>query len=146
VSEFEVQSRDYQKAARALKGADREIRLGFTRALRGIAKPYAQTVLAAGAARLPKGGGLSARVAASRIGVQSSTLRATASFKSDRGYDLRAMNRGRLRHPTYGHTPWVTQEIEPGVFTAAFEAGAPLVRRQMLNAATEALNKIAEAT
>lgn len=146
MSEFEVQSADYKRAAKALKGADRTIRLEFTRALRGIAKPYATTVLAAGAARLPKRGGLAARVAASRIGVQSSTLRATASFKSDRGYDLRAMNRGRLRHPTYGHEPWVTQDIEPGIFTQPFEAGAPAVRRQMLAAAADALNKIAEAT
>ena len=141
---FEVHAADYQKAARALKNADRDIRLEYTRTVRAIAKPLGQQVLEAGAEKLPHKGGLSDRVAAAKVLVSATQMRAVVSLKTAEGYDLRAMNRGRLRHPTYGHKPWVSQDIEPGVFTAAFEERAPVARAALLAAGERSLRKIAE--
>lgn len=140
---FEVQSSDYLKAARALKNADRTIRLEYSRAVRVIAKPLGETVLARGADKLPRKGGLSDRVKAAKVSVSATQTRAVVSLKTEEGYDLRAMNRGRLRHPTYGHKPWVGQAIEAGVFTQAFEEEAPAARAALLAAGERALKKIA---
>ncbi|HMV66123.1 MAG TPA: hypothetical protein PKA64_04690 [Myxococcota bacterium] len=30
--------------------------------------------------------------------------------------NLNALNRGKARHPTYGHKPWVLQDVKPGFF------------------------------
>ena len=30
--------------------------------------------------------------------------------------NLSALNRGKARHPTYGHKPWVLQDVKPGFF------------------------------
>lgn len=140
---FEVNATDYQKAARALKGADRTIRLEYSWTVRGVAKPLGESVLAAGAAKLPKHGGLAARVAKARVLVSATQMRAVVSLKTAEGYDLRAMDRGRLRHPTYGHGPWREQAIEPHAFTDAFNERAPAVRVAMVAAGEMALRKIA---
>lgn len=143
MSGFEISAPDYQKVARALKDADRTIRLEYTRTLRAIAKPLAQSVLEDGAAKLPKRGGLADRVAGATVSVSATQMRAVASLKTDEGYDLRAMERGKLRHPTYGHKPWVQQAIPSRVFGEAFDERAPAARAAMLAAGDQALRKIA---
>ncbi len=40
------------------------------------------------------------------------------------GLDLNALNRGKARHPTFGHDPWVLQDVPPGFFDAAMGARA----------------------
>lgn len=140
---FQVNAADYRKAAAALKDADKTIRLEYSRTIRAIAKPLGQTVLAAGADKLPKRGGLSDRVKGATVSVSATQTRAVVSLKTAEGYDLRAMNRGRLRHPTYGHKPWVQQDIEANVFSEAFEERAPAARAAMLAAGNQALSKIA---
>jgi hypothetical protein len=41
--------------------------------------------------------------------------------KAGKQVDLNAINRGRVKHPTFGHKPWVIQEVEPGYFDKPLE-------------------------
>jgi hypothetical protein len=44
------------------------------------------------------------------------------------GPQIGRMDEGNLRHPTYGHKPWVAQAIPAGTFTAALEKRVPDMR------------------
>lgn len=78
-------------------------------------------------ATLPKGGGLNKWVAATRISAQiklsgrSAGVRLKGGRNSTGGRsDIRSIDRGRLRAPTYGHRgrkAWHTQKVTPGFFT-----------------------------
>lgn len=41
--------------------------------------------------------------------------------KSGKQVDLESINKGEVRHPTYGHKPWVAQKVEPGFFDKPLE-------------------------
>lgn len=41
-----------------------------------------------------------------------------------RGHDLKAMDKGIVRHPTFGHRPWKSQRIGAGWWSAAIEPEA----------------------
>jgi hypothetical protein len=57
--------------------------------------------------------------------------------------DLR-IDRGRVRHLTYGHKPWVLQDVRKGWFTDPLEAGAPEVRKDLTAAMDTVARKIEE--
>lgn len=139
----------YHRAAQALHGADAAIKREFTRALRDVAKPYGQFVLAAGAKRLPRRGGLDYRVAGGRVSVAASTMRATVSLRTKEGYDLTAMDQGQLRHPVFARKGkprrWAEQRIAPGAFSEAFEASADTIRPALVAAGERALQTVAAA-
>lgn len=146
--DFRVQSADYARAARAMRGADAVIRREFSAALRKVAKPVGQQVLVDGAAKLPKRGGLSARVAGAKIGVQAGVMKATVSLKTKQGYDLKGIDAGIVRHPVFERggrkkgQPWKAQAIDVGVFSDEFDKHADEVRDELLKAGDIVLNKI----
>lgn len=122
-------------------GLSGEFRTGLQRA----AAPAAAAARRAAAEELPQRGGLAERVAGGtftakvRAGVGSAELTVTA----DAGMDLSAMDRGRLRHPTYGRPgSWVTQSIPPGWFTKRMEAEADRVVEPVVKAALDLLEKL----
>lgn len=141
-----VDARDYAAVARVMRRAGNEgLRKEYTRALREVGRPFGRQVAQAGAARLPRHGGLAARVATARIGVQATTLRVTISLRSKEGYDLRALQRGNLRHPTFGRSRWVRQDVDGAGFQEGFDAGAEKVRLAVHQAGERALDQIAKA-
>lgn len=130
---------EFKKAAQALNAAAdktlrREVYAGFRRA----AKPLGIRVIASASEEMPHRGGLSMRIAASKMGQANSTTgrnpSVTLNFRSAQGYDLAAMDKGMLRHPVFGQSVWVTQPIRAGAFTRPFNAGADGVRKEMLTA------------
>ncbi len=145
---FDVDSRQYVAAARAVRAAGAtDLKRAYSRALREVARPLGKTVLVVGARSLPKRGGLAARVATAKVGVQASSLRATVSLKTREGYDLTAMSRGDLRHPVFarqggGTRAWVRQRVNGGGFQQAFEANAGSVRKAMLQAGQDVLDNV----
>ena len=60
--------------------------------------------------------------------------------------DLNALNRGRGKHPTYGHRPWVIQTMRPGFFDRPMKSiVAVRARNEILRAVDATLAKIAAA-
>lgn len=127
---------DLREFGRALRTADRPLRRETTKALNDAAKPLQDAVGANARAELPSSGGLGARVAGMRYRVQRRGGRAGASIvivgtlgKQTGGgqVDLKRMNAGRLRHPTYGRRPWVAQSVASGWWDKGADDAKPKV-------------------
>ncbi len=143
-----VWSPSLQDVANDLKAAgDKKLTRRVAAALRKAAKPTGQAVLEEGADDLPQRGGLGDRVRAGKVGIRAGLSARTASvsitLKTVEGYDLRPINdRGRLRHPIYGHNSWVNQRVTSGRFTLALMNRAPAVRQEVTRAAQGVLDDI----
>ncbi|MGZ4559482.1 MAG: hypothetical protein ACXVGQ_00365 [Mycobacteriaceae bacterium] len=133
----------FLQAAHALNEAgDKELRKAVYRGFRDAAKPLGERMVRAGAAAMPKRGGLSARVAGSKIGIRNATTgrnpKVEIQLKTAQGYDLKGMDRGEVRHPVFARAGrkrvWARapQRVPVGSFTAAFEEGAPGVRERIV--------------
>jgi hypothetical protein len=46
-------------------------------------------------------------------------------------YDIGSINRGRVRHLTFGHLPWSDQAVRPGFWTEPLVKGAPTARKEI---------------
>lgn len=143
MADFEVRGvDDFRRLAAKLKTADKPLRLKLGRELRAAMKPTVEAIRESASRELPKAGGLAKEVAASKIGV---AIRKTGNDPSVRvqaksRHAIGAMNRGRLRHPTFGHDPWVTQAIKPNWWTDPTKKAAPAARA----AAQRALDELAK--
>ncbi len=82
---------------------------------------------------LPRRGGLGAWVAGTRVGAQikltgrevSLKIRGGRNSESKKRSDINAIDRGRLRHPSWGRRgpgQWHTQTVKPGFFSGTVEA------------------------
>lgn len=101
------------------KDLQKELTAGLRRAVRPMKKELQRGALGI----LPYRGGLAELVVAgtrfrTKVSVgKNPSVRISASLP---GHDLAAMERGRLRHPTFGHRDgphWVTQQIRPHWFS-----------------------------
>ena len=140
--------------ARDLKAAgDRDLRKELFRGIQRGARPLKAEARAAALEELPKSGGLAARVATSkftvnvRLGARNPSIRIkgtgyTGSVTGNQ-IDLNSMDRGRIRHMTWGHNPWKDQTIKPGWFSDRMELAADTgVRAEILSACTTVANKL----
>lgn len=130
------------RLARALKEhGDKALRSELYRAINRATKPLKAAVRKSAMDRLPRGGGLNKRVARSKIVTKRRMTGKNAGVRivGASGYDIGSINRGRVRHLTYGHLPWHDQAVAPGFWTEPLVAGAPKVRREL----NQALNTIA---
>lgn len=58
--------------------------------------------------------------------------------------DVRAINLGLLRHPTFGHrSRWVGQRVRMGFIDKPFERAAPVIRDRISEAIEEMLRRLA---
>jgi hypothetical protein len=125
---------------------DKELRKDMLRGLRNAAKPMATSIKEEAAAVLPKGGGLNEWVAKSPISPRTRTTGKSAGVRitgRKTGHDLEAINRGRVRHPTYGHSPWVSETVSSGWWERGALKKEGLVRRDLIVAMEEVAAKIA---
>lgn len=127
------------------KDLRRELNAGITQAtkpLRADARESARSIL-------PSRGGLGARVARTSMPIRRRTAGATAGIRIEARpgavADPQRIDRGRVRHPVYGHGPWVLQDVPAGWFTKPMEAGAPVVRRELVDAMNRIIARIAGA-
>lgn len=123
-----------EQLARELRAFDsrRQVVQGMRRGItRGI-KPSIAAVKANALATLPQGGGLNRWVAAARIGVKISYAARSAGVKlrgarkslTDKS-DLAAIDRGRVRAPSWGHrtsASWHTVSVTPGWWSTPLES------------------------
>lgn len=140
--------------ARDLKAAgDRDLRKELFRGIQRGAKPLKPAARLAALEELPQSGGLAERVANAkfsvnvRLGARSPSIRITGRGQvgevTGNVYDLNSMDRGRIRHMTYGHRPWRDQAIKPGWFSDRMELAADTgVRAEILAACTTVANKL----
>lgn len=141
-------TRELESVARRLKRAgDADLRRELLRGINRAVRPLKQAVQDAAVRELPKRGGLNRWVADSKFG---SRTRATAGRDArvtittkKAGHDIRAIDRGRLRHPVFGNrTTWVNQEVKPGWFTRTVSDGSPIVRRELERVIDDVARKI----
>lgn len=135
-------TQDFTALARRLQGASRELRSELYKAINRATKGLKRDVRESATRRLPRSGGLNTRVAKSKIVTKRRMTGKNAGVRivGSSGYDIGSINRGRVRHLTYGHRPWSDQAVTPGFWTEPLVAGAPPVRREI----DEAMNRIAK--
>lgn len=141
-----IEGQGLKDLQRKLKLLDaKELRRELNKELRLAGRPLIAAARNAAAADLPRAGGLAARVerAPMRVSVTSSQREPGVKIVV-KGVDARNTNRGRLRHPTYGHRDrWVTQQIKPGWFTDRMRRDAPLARPRIKAALDRVAAKVA---
>lgn len=138
----------FAKTSRALKNyGSKQLRSEFTKGITAAVKPLKVATKASAVATLPSRGGLGRRVARTslphrrRATGQAAGVRIVAQPNAVK--DPKRIDRGRIRHPVYGRGPWVLQDVTPGWFTKPLEAGAPVVRVQLVKVMNEVVGKIA---
>lgn len=114
------------------------------RGLREGAKPLVEVARQSALDHLPKSGGLAAHVAETKIVVRTRTSGSNPGVRvvGVSGRHLKEMDQGRVRHPTFGHGPWVTQTITPGWWSKALTAAAPQVRAELVKVLDETARRI----
>lgn len=132
---------------KALKAAgDKDLRRETLRTLRERAKPMGERAKRYAVVALPHRGGLGNYVARTRVTVRTRLsgrdvgVRIAGVRRKDGGtVDLDAMDRGQLRHKTFGHKPWVEQSIHPGWWSIPMAAEAPATQVALSDAVQELL-------
>jgi hypothetical protein len=121
-------------SARLREVGDKGLRRELYKGLNAAAKPAKAAIKPNIRARLPHRGGAGDFVA--------STLRVTQSNRggqnpaviiwSKSNHNIRAINRGQLRHPVYGNKKvWANTAVEPDTFTEPIESRASQMRQDM---------------
>lgn len=137
----------FLRLSKALKHAGRfELRKELTSAMKQAARPLIADSRAEARRRLPKRGGLAARVAKTPQRVQVRTGASTAGVRivvGSKGAAARDTNKGTVRHPVFGNRKvWVTQRVRPGWFEDPMQAGAAVVRRQLSDAVERVADQV----
>jgi len=123
-----------------LKAAGSDLRKEIPKGMREAAKPVVKQIKANASTVLPASGGLAATIAASKITVRTRTTGTRAGVgiigihrKASGLLDLKAVDRGQLRHPVFGDpTVWVTQSVGAKFWNMAIDKAGPHVQRAML--------------
>lgn len=122
--------------SRRLKAAgEKDLQKRLSAAIAKSMKPLRQELPRSALAKLPRRGGLAARVAGSKI---RTTRRNTGRsvglrLRADNPDNIRRIDKGEVRHPVFGRRggPWVTQPVTPGWFTEPTQAAAPAIRQKV---------------
>lgn len=134
--------------AKRFKGAPKELRSGFTKAITKAVVPLKKAAKKSAADRLPGRGGLGKRVAKTTLRHKRKATGATAGLRIEAQpnavKDPLRLDRGRAKHPTYGHKPWVLQDVRKNWFTDPMEQGAPEVQRELLSVMDDVARNIEE--
>lgn len=134
---------DLAKQLKAIGNND--LRKELLAGIRKAAKPMAQSAKDRAERELPKAGGLNEVVAKSKFSTRTRTAGRTPGVRvvASNPHDIKALDRGRLRHPVYGNrNAWVTQKVTPGWFTDAMLDNADEVRREILAALDRVARKL----
>lgn len=137
--EVEIKSKDVDNLVRAVRThADaKSIRRELFRGLNHAGKPVRSKMIDAIPQALPERGGLAAQMQSKirgRITARSGKYAGVSlRFSASGGYDIRTLVGGRLRHPVFGHGPWVeqTEGVDPDAFTRVFGQEQPQLRREI---------------
>lgn len=139
---------DFGRLARDLKQAGRQdLRKELFRALNSSTKPARRAALDGLEDYLPDNyaaelrPGLSISATGRRGKNPSVRIRAKGRRRNRL---IGPLNRGRLRHPLFGHSPWFDQQVKPGWWNDPMQRQADDVRRALVAAMREVASKIAD--
>ena len=133
---------DLAKALRAAgtegKGLRKELYAGMNRAT----KPLRATAQERAATDLPQEGGLAALVSKRKGSTRIRTGK-NPSVTITFGGTGASTDRGFVRHRVFGRGPWVVQRVDgAGWFTGTMRAGAPTVRKELIQAIDNVADQI----
>ena len=136
-----VNAAEFEAFAAKLKQAERKVRGAVRKGIRDAVRPLTEGVVEEGAEGLP--GGLAAHVVAkgSRPQTRQSARAVTVVFGKKAGPQIGAIDEGSVRHPTFGHKPWVSQSIPAGAFSEALEGRLPEVRKAVAGQVEKAMGE-----
>ncbi len=135
-----------QAVSRAVRAMDdKELKKRFYAGLNRAVKPLKVDAKDSARKRLPQRGGLAKRVARTTISTRRLSSGISLVAKPNAVDDPAAINRGRVKHPTFGHQPSVVQVVKAGWFTGPMAAGAPLVREELVKVLDQVAADIASA-
>lgn len=128
--------------AKRLRDAPKELRSELYIGINRAAKPLKNDVRKSAQDRLPKSGGLAKKISETKIATKRRITGGGAGVRliGTSGYDIGSINRGRVRHKTFGHKPWVNQAVTKGFWTDPLVAAAPRVRDEI----QDVMDKIAD--
>jgi len=148
---FDIIADDIGRVAASIRkmGADRAIVNEMAKEIRAAVPPIRAAVRANALAYLPGSGGLGAWVAKSRVTAAIRRARNNASVtlvggRNSRGKrsDIKRLDAGSTRHPTFGHAPWTPQTVRAGFFTEAVtDEGVEAFRAATVSAVDNAVRK-----
>jgi hypothetical protein len=140
---------DLVQLARAAKAAgDAQIRKDLLRGIRDAVRPVGEAMRNEYRSGLPKAGGLADLIGAAKISPRTRTSGGSAGVRivvTSAGHDMEAVEAGEIRHPVYGHSPWVSQSVEAGLGERGAEKVAPRARDDVRAAMEETARRIARA-
>lgn len=148
MADIRIQGADkLAEVAKALKQAgNKELRKELYAAINRSTKDLRNDAKESARQHLPRSGGLNKRVAKARMSTKRRTGRVAGVKIVAVGMDqLALMDRGRVKHPVHGHRDrWVEQRIPEaeGWFTEPMQAGAPKVRKELVQALDDLAKKI----
>lgn len=143
--EIELQGAEQLVAlAKRLRDAPKELRSELYRGINRAAKPLKNEVKRSARERLPRKGGLNKKIAGTKIATKRRVTGRSAGVRlvGTSGYDIGSINRGRIRHLTYGHKPWVNQTVKRGFWTDPLVAGSAQVRNEVQEVMDEIVKKV----
>lgn len=154
---------NFAEVAARLKAADEALIPLARRNIRAAVVPLPPKIQDSARQTLPKSGGLADLVASSKFTTTTSFIPKTAGvqlrmkavnqatvdkraraksagkrYPTSPSHDLVAIDQGRLRHPTYGRDPWVTQPVPRGFFSRPVVESMPEIQAAVMAAALEA--------
>ncbi len=147
MTEVSIQgAQDLEILARRLKEVGRnDLRKELLRGIREANKPLVAEIREHIRSSLPRRGGLADEIARSTISTRTRLMGKSAgvTLQARRGKSrLDRLNRGVLRHPTYGHRPWVNQQIESGWFDEPIRNNIDMVRQNVIDAMQQVATKL----
>lgn len=142
MSDVRVNTAEFDAFASKLKGVDKKVRARVRRRLRDSAREFAPEIVSEGADAMP--GGLRDHIVAkgSRPTISQTAAGVRMVLGKKAGPQIGAMNAGGVRHPTYGHRPWVRQSVEAGSWTEALEKHLPDVREAVVKEVTKIMREL----
>jgi hypothetical protein len=142
---------DYAALARRLrKAGERDLMRELTKGVTKATRPVPKAIRAEARAILPKRGGLNVYVARMSIrtkkytgGRQAGVVITGAKKKGTGKVDVRRINQGKVRHPTYGHGPWRLQQVPRSFWTRPTNKAGPRARLEIQSAMRRVARQIA---
>lgn len=135
MSDLRIEGADaLAKVARRLRDiGDRELKRELFRGINRAVKPLKDEAAKGALQTLPRRGGLAAKVAKVRVRVETRTGASTAGVQlrgTVAGMNLRAIDRGQLRHPVFGNREvWTVQSVPAGWWSRTLDSRAADVTR-----------------
>lgn len=124
----------FAAVAAKLRTTSKELRPSLYKAINKATAPLKRNIRASARSLLPSRGGLANIIARSSITTKKSVSASGAGVRivGSSKHEIKKIDKGKLRRPTYGHKPWVSQSVPAGYFTTPMTEGVPTVQAQII--------------